>query len=185
VEEMSPRYHHYMLAHVALRSIAHADPMTFFSVLASAKKDAFLEALLQSVEDNNDSEEHLDFSVADLALHPGRVGEYPVIYLEFPSPQRATEVYFVGAVLKLMDHETVQASEIPEVDFYTLERGVNLGGETQTVLGGWNPQGDHANFGEGPAPEIQAFHQAICARYPVEASSPPQAEGEASASESS
>lgn len=44
--------------------------------------------------------------------------------------------------------------------FFTLE---DAGGGV-TMLGGWSAEEEHLNFGEGPAPTLEAFAAAVSAR---------------------
>ncbi len=56
--------------------------------------------------------------------------------------------------------------------FLTLEYSLGASrDELITVFGEWTPEGVHRNYGAGPAPQLEAFYEAIVARYlrPAEA----------------
>src|SRR5690242_16818395 len=71
-----PRFHHYALAHYALRSAALGDPLAYLGILASPDAREFLAHMLRSVSECRMDEEP-GFAAEDLVAHPVRVGRYP------------------------------------------------------------------------------------------------------------
>src|SRR5262245_23103137 len=85
---------HYVLAHYALRQFALSDPESFLAIMASPRAREFL----QSVIDDACKSASLKpaFSAEDLFVHLTCVGPYPCAIVEFPPPQKMTEVYFTA-----------------------------------------------------------------------------------------
>ena len=154
-DDLDPRFHHYFLAHIAFRSIAHMNPLLFFGALVSPEKLEFLGSVLDSIEEDNVDKEVLDFTKEDLKIHTMRIQNFPTAIIEFPTPQRMTEVFFVAAVLK--EDGEVTEGETPEVDYITLEKGMEADGTDRTVLGAWDKEGGHLNYGDGPEPTLENF----------------------------
>lgn len=74
-----------------------------------------------------------------------------VLVVTLPPPRMMTEAHFVGLLI---------APAQDEAAFFTLERHDGSDGRVSTVLGGWSAKG-HANYGDGPAPTVDAFVDAI------------------------
>jgi hypothetical protein len=159
-----PRCHHYTLAHCALRTIA-ADPLAYLAILASPDAQPFLARVLPSVSKHcSDTEPQPDFGIDDVTVHRVRVGRYPCAVIGLPSPRATTEAYFTAAVLLADPEEAVQgfadAARL-EMRYFTLEKGFLFAGPPCTVLCEWTTEGSHVNHGDGPAPELEAFVQAM------------------------
>jgi hypothetical protein len=154
---MNPRQPHYLMAHVALRTVCFDRPSLYFGVMVSDEVTDFLKSLLKSVEDQVGGDK-ADFTAEDLKIHPLRVAHFPTMIVEFPTPQVLTEVFFTAAILMAKDGEK---SVDAEVKYYTLELGAGEEGAARTVLGEWTRAGAHSNFGDGPKPELQDFVMAL------------------------
>jgi hypothetical protein len=157
-----PRCHHYTLAHYALRIMAFQEPLSFLGILASPQRQPFLVRLLQRVSEHcKERESRPDFRIEDIAVHQVRVGPYPCAILEMPRPRAMSEAYFVAAVL-LTDLEKgmPEAKEVA-LRYFTLEKGLAFGGPPRTVLCEWTADGTHHNFGDGPAPRLGSFIEAV------------------------
>jgi hypothetical protein len=157
-----PRCHHYMLAHYALRTVAHDKPLAFLGVLASPDATHFLSDLMESVSEHcKDRERHPDFSVEAIRIHTLRIGKYPCAVVQMPKPRAPTEAFFVAGVLLADPNEEMPESDRVALRYFTLEKGITLGGPARTVLCEWTADGTHANFGDGPPAELRAFCGAV------------------------
>jgi hypothetical protein len=157
-----PRCHHYTLTHYALRGVAFEQPLTFLGVLASPDASRFLADLMQSVSDHCRAREPSpDFAAGDLTVHKVRVGRYPCAVVEMPRPRATTEAFFVAAVLLVDPGQGVPAPNEVGLRYFTLEKGLVLGGPPRTVLCEWTAEGSHVNYGDGPAPRLEAFTRAV------------------------
>jgi hypothetical protein len=149
--------HHYFLAHHALRSIAFHNPMGFLGVLTSEDAEPFLQDVLTSVAKHcQPFEPEVAFSARDIAIHKKSIGIAPCVVIEMPPARGVTEAIFVAAVL------TGDVS-LEKLRYFTLEVGVSLDGPPRTVLCEWTVDGTHANYGDGPEPELDEFVAAVTA----------------------
>ena len=162
---VGPRYHHYKLAHRAFPTIAHNNPTVFFGALLSEKKFEFIQSVIESLEEHNDSKEVVGFRLEDFKVHEFVVNKYPCVIIEFPTPECFSEVYSIAAVLKTELGVDFEKGEVPEVDYYTLEMGIQMNGSIRTVLCAWSKDGSHINLGNGPNAEPQSFYERVCKNY--------------------
>jgi hypothetical protein len=155
--------HHYVLAHYAFRILALSSSYAFFTKMAQDGK-AFLEDIWAKVSEQCDDTGAPDFGMNDVKVVPTRIGKFPIMLILFPPPVRPAEVFMCVVVLKV-SLDAPELPEEPEVDYYTLELGLDL--ETmrpRTVLCGWNKAGDHLNFGDGPDPDPDKFIEVVAKR---------------------
>lgn len=152
--------HHYVFAHVALRQACFANPVRFFALMASPYRQEFLDGLWQQICAVCDQDGKAQFSLKDVSIQMGRIGEYPAIVVQMPTPRHVPEAYMVCIVLKVPIEDL--ESEIPDaqVRYFTLEKGVNISGGDRTVLCAWEGE-KHINFGDGPEATVTAFLDAI------------------------
>jgi len=148
---------HYILAHYALRGFALDSPLKYLGVLASPHARDFLQTVLDDVAKDLPRP---DFTSADMHVHPTRVGDFACAIVEFPTPREFLEVYFTALVVRVR----LEGDE-PKVDdgsarYFTLEKGVTLGGPPRTVLCEWTTT-SHLNFGDGPQPTLHGFTEAL------------------------
>jgi hypothetical protein len=155
-----PRCHHYVLAHQALRGAAFGDPLAYLGIMASPDARKFLTQMLRSVSEHCKNDEP-GFSARDIAVHPVRVDRYPCAVVELPRPRAVAEAYFTAAVLLADLQERLPESAPPELRYFTLEKGFVLAGPPRTVLCEWTSEGSHANYGDGPIPQLPAFVKAV------------------------
>lgn len=151
----SPRCAHYQLAHVAIRSVAFANPYEFMSLMASDKALEVLGSLLEQVREHCAGEELLELD--ELAIHRTRVLGSPCLIVEMPIAELPPEAHFVGVWLTAND-----GPETGQVRYFTLE-AADEEQVDRTVLGEWSSAGDHLNHGAGPEPSMEAFIDAITA----------------------
>jgi len=157
-----PRCDHYSFAHYALRIVAHENPWQCLAVLASPEAQTFLSDLLNSVaghckERGKDS----NLRASDIIIHRVRAGGRPCAVLEMPLPRAIAEAFYMAVVLLVDPSSESPESEKGAIRYFTLEKGVVLDGPPRTVLCEWTAEGSHVNFGDGPAPRVHAFVQAI------------------------
>lgn len=148
--DRDPREHHYSFAYVALRSMAFRDPAQLFAVVAS-DGPRFLQWLWGKVGQQLEAEAVGTLAHTFVAPAALTIGEAKALVVTLPTPAAAAECWFVALVLP------------PDgaLAYYTLELGARMDGEPRTVLCGWTADGIHRNYGDGPAPTIEAFAQAL------------------------
>lgn len=156
------RCHHYVFAHVALRSVAFDHPLGFLGMLASPEPHRLLSDLMQSVSEHcREMEPQPDFHVDDIAVHTVRIGKYPCAAIEMPRPRAMTEAFFVAAVLLVDPALGMPDPSEVTLRYFTLEKGMSHDGSPRTVLCEWTRDGTHANYGDGPAPRLESFTAAV------------------------
>ena len=155
--------HHYVLAHIAFRQICMANPVGFFSVMASQNRDKYLEGIWQQVRKNCDDKGVPSFSIEDVKVETTKIEEFPTIIITMPTPQFDTEAHMVGIVLRVNVKDFIEnrLSEKPVAEYFTLEKGSNLDGSDRTVLCKWDESGTHHNYDTGPNPTKIEFMKAI------------------------
>jgi hypothetical protein len=153
--------HHYVLAHIALRRACLADPYTFFEVMASPERHDFLDDLWKRICVNCDEDGHAQFSSRDVKITTTRIKQYPAVLLQMPTPYFMAEAYMVCIVLKIPFEEMQQRKDNPQIQYFTLEKGMNAGtGEDRTVLCEWKGE-CHLNHGNAPEATPAAFMEAL------------------------
>jgi hypothetical protein len=146
------RQHHYLFAYMALPDFAYRDVARFLAFSPPFGK-AFVTAIWdlagQGLAETMPAD-GLEFGVEQLP------SGLPVAVVQFPAPVEPPEAYF-AAITRDPNGAT---------RYFTLERSLSLdeSDAVQTILGGVEfPDGNfrHINFGEGPAPDRQAFLQSV------------------------
>ena len=153
-----PRPHHYVLAHHVMREVCADDPLRFFAVIASPERDQFL-AWMWDLAGRHAKHRATDMSVDQIRVTTCRLGESPTIVFTLPETRAVAEAHLVGVVLDRLPAEG-DVSDTIGFRYFTLEHGTNLDGSARTVLCEW-ADGNHRNFGNGPAADAEAFLQAI------------------------
>ncbi|MCA8992643.1 MAG: hypothetical protein KDA88_11710 [Planctomycetaceae bacterium] len=150
------RHWHYGFAHMALRQHALEHPAATIAVLGDAKASEFLDALAQQVNEwcQENGEPVGDFGTWN--IHCKRLAGMPVAVVEMPATVAPPEAYFVAIVLQTTDL-TVEAMKAASARYFTLERSINLEGNTTTMMCEWTQDGTHCNLGAGPEPQVDAF----------------------------
>jgi hypothetical protein len=161
-----PRDQHYAFAHYVLRDLAYKHPLGCVGYLHGPDKDKMLTSLWQEIGDNCKASGPAGGYVggAPPTVRHAAIGRFPSAIVVMPEPLGPTEAYFVAIVLHV-DVTAMQGGqeppEQPDLSYYTLEKGVTLGGESRTVLCGWNADGAHLNYGDGPPADFDAFVAAV------------------------
>ena len=157
-----PRCDHYGFAHYALRSVAFDRPLETMAAFASPDAERFLGALVEMVAEQCQGQPGAGLTVGDLKVHAVRAAGRPCAVLEMPPPRGVTEAHFVALVLQWTE-PLPETEPMPKdaLRYFTLERGVCLGGPPRTVLCEWTAEGSHRNFGDGPEPRLESFLEAV------------------------
>lgn len=156
--DQSARCDHYSFAHVVLRDAAFEDPTQIVTTLASAKSQELLGDLWDGVLAL--CREHSQTSTIatnDILIHKIRVGTFPCAVVEMPTPQHATEAFFVALVLAVHLAGDDWEFEPEPLRYFTLEYSEAEHREIKTVLGEWKTRSTYVNHGPGPAPTIDDF----------------------------
>lgn len=155
---------HYILAHLALRSIALNDSIGFLAITVSEKFEAFLEDLLNDID--KEVAQKRTFSAKDVKVHASQVNGFPCAVLVLPEPQEPAEAHMVALVVPISQESDLSPQgETPQGRYFTLELGVSLSGDQQhTVLCEWD-ESSHLNYGEGPPVNVEDFLKAISLHF--------------------
>jgi hypothetical protein len=153
------RGQHYLFAHRALPSIFHAEPEKFILALAKSRGDVLNSLWGRVGQDVQGPDlvtaEGLGYEIRN----PGN--ETTIALITLPSPRCVTEAYFVALAYR-PQKKGVFSSRKAVTRYITLEYGFETSGIPRTVLCEWKGDGTHLNMGNGPAPTLQAFFEAVC-----------------------
>jgi len=152
----TPRCDHYIFSHAALRQFAFSSPYMCMGALGSPEGQKFLNDLLASVEEYcRQQGEPMTLTAEQIRVHSFKVKKNPCLVFEMPKPLAATEVFFVGIVLKPSVGETAADLTDAELRYFTLEKSLDK--KSSTMLGEWTEGHEHINHGPGPAPVVKKF----------------------------
>jgi hypothetical protein len=151
-----PRAHHYVFGHVVIRQMCSADSVQFFALMASDEQRKFLAWMWQQAEAHS-KEAPQNSSLDDVKVTTCRVKELPTVVITLPATAAMAEAHMVAAVL--LDTPTA-SNPNPKIRYFTLEEGEASDGSPRTVFCEWT-ESAHANYGDGPNPNVAAFIQAI------------------------
>ena len=154
-----PRSHHYMFAHQAVKEMVRADPLQFFSIIASEGQRDFLDWIWDFVCNHLSDEDPGDLIASDIHATTCRIKTYPTILISMPEPRAIAEAHFIAIVLTGELSEAVASDQI-EFRYFTLECGAHMDGTERTVMCEWS-RDSHLNFGDGPEPDLRKFAEAV------------------------
>jgi len=142
---------HYEFAHLALRIPVFGQADFMLDALADPLRSrALIRAGMARVAQNCGlSEDQVETLAKQIRVLPAPFDADSGFVVGMPPPQNAPECYLFAIV----------RDKSGSIAYYTLER--SLGDDT--MLGGWNAEGAHLNFGPGPQPDLDAFVAAIVA----------------------
>ncbi len=152
-----PRLQHYMMAHVALRSLAFENPLAYLGILGSPDANMFFAQLMESVSEQCPDEPDPGYRPDEISVHCLRVHSFPCAIVQMPSPKATTEAFFTAAVLMHDPSHDIPEPTQMKLRYLTLEKGFHADGTSRTVLCEWTSEGSHLNFGDGPPPELKLF----------------------------
>jgi hypothetical protein len=151
----APRRQHYYFAHQYLRERAQQHPKLLVEKLREESGISYLSFLWVSRGLAVKGAEDEFIAAEGLECFPIEIGdEYYGALVQFPTPQKLAEAYFVAIILPVSEDVSASAK------FFTLEFSMNNDRSKKTVLGQWS-DGSHFNLGSGPSPEKEAFIEAI------------------------
>lgn len=147
----SDRQHHYVFANRVMPRLFFRDSTKLSNALAERRAE-LLRAMWIDLGEQF-------FSTAQIApdgldVHvPAPEGGASIVLLVFPRPAASAEAYF-AALITMPDGS---------LHYLTLERSFDLlgTGNEFTVLGGWDVEGGHLNFGEGAKPVLADFERQV------------------------
>ena len=154
-----PRAHHYVFAHVALRTFCERDPLKFFAIMASEQKEDFISFVWEKVCEQCDENEKADFSEKDIKISTIKVRNYPTVIIVMPEATAIAEAIMIGVVLTTKT-ENINADTKIEYRYFVLEQGVDIKGGSRTVFCEWSNKG-HLNMGDGPEATVDSFIETI------------------------
>lgn len=149
----------YAFAHVAMRQIALAKPLQFLGIVLSPNAGQFFDALLEDV--NEYCERKASFDASSITTHKCKVNGFPGVVIVLPEPKEMAEAHMVALIVPM----DLSSDEEPDFDaaqgrYFTLEKGFSLSNTPRTVLAEWDAT-THSNYGDGPAPNVEAFVQSL------------------------
>lgn len=156
--------HHYAFIHRAFREASLHHPLAVLAVLASPRRDDFIQSLLDAVDKGEGTDPPRDFSLADIRVHCVRIGRNnPCAIIEMPEPRNPAEAYFAALLVKssLSDDPTAEEFGKAQIGYYVLERSAFLSEPTDTMLCEWTIGDKHVNYGKGPEPTLDAFVESL------------------------
>ena len=148
------RRHHYEFAHRVLRMMFLQDSMRFLALLKGPRAQEFLLDVWTRVGAPIPADDRIEPEGLRGSHHELTSGLFsPAALIELPPATEIAEAHLVAAVL----------ADGPR--YFTLEKGVALPAMTpRTVLCEWRAEGQHVNYGDGPAAEAGAFLAAVEAK---------------------
>jgi hypothetical protein len=161
----------YMFQHVALREAAFENHPELIRELAGepsplpllhSRSRARLRCLQAGFLDVDHMDDDAEMEAEEelfsaVKVHPHRRGGHTAYVVTMPVPEASPEAHFVAIVHRDAEpHDYMQES--PSTRYFTLEK---TDGSDRPLLCEWRRDGSHMNYGEGPAPELGAFLDAV------------------------
>lgn len=170
--------HHYVFAHYALRRFAFAQPLRIFLILGSPKRNEFFDDVLRDVDEWVGADQQRNFSGADIQFSGYSVQDRLCAVLEMPETTNPTEAFFIAIVtrypMEQMDTLVEEGSEMPLIQYFTLERPAFSSPECPSVFCAWERDDRHMNYGAGPEPTVGAFSEFLIERLHAQSRSKDQ-----------
>jgi hypothetical protein len=154
---------HYLFAHNQLPKVLHANPQLGLALAFSTDRQDLLlriwghcREIFPEFERNNDP--------AGLAVKGETIADdVAIAVITMPQPHNTPEAYYICVITRFTLGNGGAATAL-DIDYYTLEKSINLfgpsgngpAGQTEsvpTVIGSWDKDHNHSNYGEGPAPD--------------------------------
>lgn len=147
----SDRQHHYVFANRVMPRLFFRDATKLSNALAERRAE-LLRAMWVDLGEQFFSTAQISPEGLDVHV-PAPEGGASIVLLVFPRPAASAEAYF--AALVAMPDGTLH--------YLTLERSFDLlgTGENATVLGSWDAEGGHVNYGEGAKPVLADFERQV------------------------
>lgn len=147
----SDRQHHYVFANRVLPRLFFRDAGKLSHALAERRCE-LLRAMWVDLGEQFFSTAQIAPDGLDVVVPAPEQGA-AIVILVFPRPAASAEAYFAALVT------------MPDggLHYLTLERSFDLFGTDQnaTVLGGWDADGAHLNYGEGAKPVLADFERQV------------------------
>ena len=146
-----PERWHHAFAHYVLRVAAFQDPDFTFGALAApdSAQRLVLAAMALLGRHYKLSVEQVMAFARSITVRPHRFNDDDGYLIEMPAPRRAGECSFLAIVRKGNG----------AIDYLTLERTDDDG----VMLGGWDAEGNHLNFGDKSSLDLDGFVAEIVA----------------------
>jgi hypothetical protein len=162
-DQPGPRPHHYAFAHDHLPGVLWHDPRMLLFTLFEAS-ELFLEDQLrirwQVVGERFDPAERLGDEGLSSSIHTLANG-FQAAVITLPPPQASCEAHMVAVAYRPPRRRLLFWKTEPVLRYFTLEHGFDPEtNEWLPLLCEWTRHG-HLNYGEGPAPEVAAFLEAV------------------------
>jgi len=143
----SDRQHHYVFAHRVMPRLFFRDADRLMTAMAERRAE-LLRAMWVDLGEQFFSSAQVAADGIDVFVPRPEPGAR-VVVLVFPAPAAPAEAFF-AALVALPDGQQ---------RYFTLEKPVDPLGEggPVTVLGGWDDEGAHLNYGPGPRPTPEEF----------------------------
>jgi hypothetical protein len=156
---MQTRAQHYLFAHRLLPSVFFQNPGQLIGALEQQGP-----ALLTDMWNHTAqfAPEAPPLPAEGLSVELRRIpAGWTVALVTLPRPCAMTEAHFTALAVKPTGERQV-ALPAEAARYVTLELSTSLeGDEPFTMLCEWTSDGTHANMGEGPPPDLEAFFQRV------------------------
>ncbi|MBF2088406.1 MAG: hypothetical protein IGR80_17930 [Synechococcales cyanobacterium K44_A2020_017] len=159
------RLQHYLFSHKRLPRLFQDSPLQFVEKMRSAQAQMFLLRFWKAIAEEIDLDDEDIVDPAGLKLTSKEAEDYEIIVVSLPPPTISPEAYFIGVWVSYS-----KAHEGAPFRYFTLELEEDLGrdddssiGSPTTVFCEWTETGEHLNYGDGLAPKVEAFIEAIAA----------------------
>lgn len=155
--------HNRAFAHHYLRDCVFQHP-DLLAILAAPTGQEYLDGMWDRCGEKLDERERN--ASAGLRVLPTRaVGNYSAILVEIPGPVEIADAHLVAIVFGQRKRRWPFGRARWNIRYFTLELSLGSGGEDGTIVGEWTwargrPE-SHVNYGDGPAPEPEAFVAAL------------------------
>ena len=159
------RCDHYTFAHTVLQEATFENPTEQVTALVSADAGDLIKRLFDEVV-----ESCVEFNLpvtmepTDILIHKLRVGPFPCVLVEMPTPKFPTETFFVALVLTVDVTSQEEQARETSLRFITLEHGNfvdSMSDDIPTMIGEWLSDESYVKHGMGPPPTIDDFVQCI------------------------
>ncbi len=149
----------YVFALILLRQFAFENPLQLMGLLASPQAPSFIQALLDDLQTK--LKQPVGFQAADVKAHPVRIGDYPAVIIQMPTPLETAEAHYTALVgLFQPSRALFESKDKLPARYFTLEKGLSMDNTPRTVLCEWTDT-SHLNFGDGPPATAGDFAKSI------------------------
>ncbi len=163
------RLHHYLFAHRQLPGTLFSAPARTMQLLRD-EPDRFLGVLWANTGERVPDRDRLPFGGLGTRYQADAVPGIDLAVVTMPEPVAETEAWFVALAAAPVSVD----GAVDPARCFTLELGWSvMDDRPYPVLGGWDAENRHLNFGRGPEPTLEAFTVEVVDRLAPRGDAPP------------